>query len=255
MIERELALETSDGIMPTFLVHPERHGPHPAVLMLMDGVGMREALRDQARRLASAGYFVMLPDLYYRAGSGEVLDPSRPADMTRIMELVRSVTPERAMSDAGRCLDHAARDPAARKAPAGVLGYCMGGRLAVVAAQALGPRIAAAAAIHPGFLDGALDALLRSDLKQISAEVYIGAADDDPTFTPEQRSRLQRALDAHSIRCEIELHRGGVHGFAVPGGRYQKPHAERAWERIHALFQRRLAQAPGASTADPPAAR
>jgi carboxymethylenebutenolidase len=226
--------------MPVFVVHPERHGPHPVVLVMMDGLGMREALRDQARRLASAGYYVMLPDLYYRAEPAAPIDRNAPDAMDRIMALVHSVTAEKAMAEAAACLDHAAQDPAARRGPAGVMGYCMGGRLAVVATQALGERVAAAAAIHPGFGSGWLESLLASDLGQISAEIYVGAADNDPTFTAEQRAQLHSALQSRSIRFEIELHTNGVHGFGVPGDRYQREPAERAWERIHALFRRRL---------------
>ena len=241
MLERTLTLQTPDGRMPTFVVHPERDGPHPVVLLMMDGLGMREALRDQARRLASAGYYVMLPDLYYRAGLVEPIDRNAPDAMDRIMALVQSVTADKAMAEAALCLDLAARDPDARRGPVGVMGYCMGGRLAVVAAQALGQRVAAAAAIHPGFSNNWLESLLASDLRQISAEIYVGAADNDPTFTAEQRAQLHAALKAHSVNVELELHKDGIHGFGVPGDRHQREHAERAWERIHALFRRRLA--------------
>jgi carboxymethylenebutenolidase len=240
MLESIVKLQTPDGTMPVFSVHPERHGPHPVALVMMDGLGMREALRDQARRLASVGYYVMLPDLYYRAGLSEPIDRNAPDAMDRIMALVASVTAEKAMAEAVLCLDHAAKDSTALRGPAGVMGYCMGGRLAIVAAQALGERVAAAAAIHPGFGGGWLESLLSSDLRRISAEIYIGAADDDPTFTAEQREQLRRALESRSVNFEIELHRKGVHGFGVPGDRYQREHAERAWERIHALFRRRL---------------
>jgi hypothetical protein len=66
MIEREVDLETADGTMNTFVTHPEEGGPHPAVLFYMDAPGKREELHDMARRIATAGYFVALPNLYYR---------------------------------------------------------------------------------------------------------------------------------------------------------------------------------------------
>ena len=100
MLERTLKLDAPDGSMPVFVVHPERHGPHPVALVMMDGLGMREALRDQARRLASVGYYVMLPDLYYRSGPAEPIDRNAPDAMDRIMALVRSVTAEKAMAEA-----------------------------------------------------------------------------------------------------------------------------------------------------------
>ncbi|MBL4728304.1 MAG: dienelactone hydrolase family protein, partial [Gammaproteobacteria bacterium] len=66
MIDRELDLRTNDGVMNTFITHPEEEGPHPVVLLLMDAPGKREELHDMARRLGTAGYYVMLPNLYYR---------------------------------------------------------------------------------------------------------------------------------------------------------------------------------------------
>ena len=66
MIDREIDIQTKDGVMNTFITHPEEDGPHPLVLFLMDAPGKREELHDMARRLGSAGYYVVLPNLYYR---------------------------------------------------------------------------------------------------------------------------------------------------------------------------------------------
>jgi carboxymethylenebutenolidase len=68
MIERQVEIPTADGQMNTFICHPERFGPHPVVLFFMDAPGIREELRDMARRLGTVGYYVMLPNLYYRSG-------------------------------------------------------------------------------------------------------------------------------------------------------------------------------------------
>ena len=66
MIERQVEIETRDGTMTTFEFHPEEGGPYPIVLYLMDAPSIRPALKDMASRLASAGYYVLLPFLYYR---------------------------------------------------------------------------------------------------------------------------------------------------------------------------------------------
>ena len=66
MIEKELDIETSDGLMNTFITYPDEGGPYPVVLFLMDAMGKRNELHDMARRLAAAGYYVLLPNLYYR---------------------------------------------------------------------------------------------------------------------------------------------------------------------------------------------
>lgn len=74
MIEQTVDIATRDGKTTTFIVHPERNGPHPIILFFMDAPAIREELRDMARRIATAGYYVMLPNLYYRKGVMELAD-------------------------------------------------------------------------------------------------------------------------------------------------------------------------------------
>src|ERR1700691_4447080 len=76
MIEQTLDIATKAGAMETFICHPERGGPFPAVMLLMDAHGIREELRDMARRLGTVGYYVLLPNLYYRAGRDTVFGPT-----------------------------------------------------------------------------------------------------------------------------------------------------------------------------------
>ena len=76
MIEQILDIATKDGAMETLIYHPERGGPYPPVLLLMDAPGIREELRDMARRLATVGYYVLLPNLYHRAGRDAILGPT-----------------------------------------------------------------------------------------------------------------------------------------------------------------------------------
>src|SRR5690348_1625734 len=66
--EFQLDVETPDGKMNSFAAHPDEGGPFPAVILYMDAPGIREELRDFARRIASQGYFCLLPDMYYRNG-------------------------------------------------------------------------------------------------------------------------------------------------------------------------------------------
>ena len=73
MIEETVDINTADGQMETFVCRPERGGPYPAVFFLMDAHGIREELQDMARRLATVGYYVLLPNLYYRAGRDTIL--------------------------------------------------------------------------------------------------------------------------------------------------------------------------------------
>ena len=75
MIEEIRDIQTRAGAMETFIVHPDRNGPHPVVFMLMDAPGIRDELYDMARRLGTVGYYVLLPNLYYRAGKDTKYGP------------------------------------------------------------------------------------------------------------------------------------------------------------------------------------
>src|SRR5687768_3393376 len=141
MIERELTVATSEGELPTFVFHPEHDGPHPVVLYLMDAPGIRPVLRDMASRLATAGYYVMLPYLYYRGGPFREFTLS-DEDMHARQELMGTITPTNIVGDAEALLAHAAGDAAARDGDAGVVGFCMSGGLAVSVARAIPDRIA-----------------------------------------------------------------------------------------------------------------
>lgn len=116
MHERQLEIETRDGRATTFVVHPERGGPHPVILFYMDAPAIREELRDMARRIASVGYYVMLPNLYYREGVMELgpipMDPEAP-ERKRMFALMESLTIAKIMDDTDALLAFAASDPAA----------------------------------------------------------------------------------------------------------------------------------------------
>ena len=149
MIERQIDIPTRDGATTTFVVHPERGGPHPPILFFMDAPAIREELRDMARRLASCGYYVMLPNLYYRAG---VMELAGAAARERIFELMGGLSIAMVMSDAASLLEFADADPAARAGAVGALGYCMSGQFAINAAASFPNRVAAAASIYGTYL-------------------------------------------------------------------------------------------------------
>lgn len=243
MLERTVEVATPEGRMPTFVVSPEIRAAKAVVVMLMDGRGWREPMFDQARRLASVGYYVMLPNLFYRhAGKGPIVDVT---DMDWMTELNGAITPPRATSDVAACLDFAETDPTAPKGgKAGVMGFCMGGRLSITVSQGLGGRIAAAAALHPGYLATRKPTSPHLALNNIKAELYVGVAEHDPHLSPGAVARFSEALKATDITCCLEVLPGSGHGYSTPGNEaYHKPSAERAWERIFDLFERRLARA------------
>ncbi len=239
MHERELDIETADGVMNTFVTHPEEHGPHPVVLLLMDAPGRREELSDMARRLGTVGYYVMLPNLYYRRDRRFVFATERRSQMIAHMN---SLTNAMVCEDARALLAFADQDVAARDGATGCVGYCMSGPFAFALAAALPGRIAAAASLHGVRLcTEALDSP-HLDAHRVRGELYFGCAESDEWAPPEMIQALDAHLAAAGVRYRIEWYPGTEHGFVFPqrGAAYQKAGAERHWERLFSLFARNL---------------
>lgn len=245
MIEQTVEIPTKDGASATFIAHPERDGPHPIVLFFMDAPAIREELRDMARRIATAGYYVMLPNLYYRRGVLELKDlpPLPEAEArARMFDLMGSIDIPMVMDDADALLDFADRDPAASPGPAAAIGYCMSGQYAINAAARHPERIACAASLYGVQLVTDRPDSPHLAAQKTPAELYFACAEHD-TYAPlEMVQALDAALKARGARAEVELYPGVHHGFAFPqrGAVYDKPAAERHWERLFALFRRNL---------------
>jgi carboxymethylenebutenolidase len=239
MRERELDIATSDGLMNTFVTHPGEGGPFPVVLLLMDAPGRREELSDMARRLGTAGYYVMLPNLYYRRARDFTFTPQRRSEMIAHMN---SLTNAMVCDDARDLLAYTGQDPAAGSGAAGCVGYCMSGPFAFAIAAAIPQRISAAASFHGVRLcTQALDSP-HLDAHRVRGELYFGCAETDEWAPPEMIDALDAHLASVGARYRIERYPGTVHGFVFPQrpAAYQNHGAERHWERLFSLFRRRL---------------
>lgn len=241
MIERQLDIATKDGKATTFIVHPDRGGPHPVVVFLMDAPAIREELRDMARRFASAGYYVMLPNLYYRAGVMELgpLDMNPESEMRkRMVELMNSLGISMVMDDVDSMLAFAAKDPAADAMRVGAIGYCMSGRFAICAADKR-PQVKATASIYGVRLVTDSDNSPHLIAKRSPAEFYFACAERDHWAPQQMVDQLKTELKG--ANGEVEQYPGTDHGFAFPQRPvYNKAAAEQHWERVLALFHRRL---------------
>lgn len=151
MIEQELDITTADGEMKTFIYHPEHDGPHPIVLYMMDAPSIRDALKEMASRLATAGYYVMLPYLFYRGGPFREFGQS-DEDMHARGDLMATVNPTNVIDDANALLAHADNDSAARDGKIGAVGFCMSGGLVISMARTMPERVAGVASIHGAWL-------------------------------------------------------------------------------------------------------
>ncbi len=240
MIEREIDLETDDGTMKTFIVHPEHDGPHPVVLYMMDAPSIRPALFEMASRLASAGYYVMMPYLFYR-GSDYKIFGEEDAEMHHRRELMGSVNPTNVLGDATAMLDYADDDPDAADGDIGAVGFCMSGGLVVSIARAMPDRVAAVASIHGAWMVKDTPDSPHLNLDLVRAEIYLGWADNDATAPEEEMHEYRQCLEEAGIHYELDFLTEAVHGYAPPyGTNYNREASELHWERVHSLFRRHL---------------
>ncbi|MGW2385937.1 dienelactone hydrolase family protein [Streptomyces sp. NPDC001658] len=242
----DLDIPTEDGVADAYLAHPADGSPHPAVLLYMDAFGLRPQLKSMADRLAEAGYTVLVPNVFYRHGRAplfdlpEFIDPgARPEIFERIGPVMQALTAESAMSDAGACLRWLAESPVAADGPVALTGYCMGARLALLTAGTYPERVAAAAGFHGGRL--ATDAPDSPHLVagEITAELYFGHADEDPSLPAEQIERLEQALTAGGVRHTCEVYSGAHHGYTqADTASYDREGDERHWAALLDLLKR-----------------
>ena len=241
MIDQQIEIPTKDGHTTTFITHPERGGPHPIILFYMDAPAIREELRDMARRFATSGYYVMLPNLYYRSGVMEIgqlpADPESP-QRKRMFELMASINIPMIMEDTRALLAYAASQPAARLDRIGAVGYCMSGRYAINAATHF-DGVRAAASIYGTHL-----ATEEADSPHLAAgktkaELYFACAESDIYAPIEVVEKVRQGMNG--ARAEVEIYPDTHHGFAFPKRPvYNRDAAERHWERLLALYRRNL---------------
>jgi len=241
MIERDIDIPTADGAMNSFVVHPEEEGPFPVVLFYMDAPGKREELHDMARRIAAAGYYVVLPNLYYRQTREFVMVRDEDG-FKRMFELMRGVSNEMAMRDTAAMLEFVDAQPQARPASLGLVGYCMSGPFVFAAAARFADRVRCSASIYGAGLMTDRPDSPHLTAGQIRGEMYFACAEIDKYASRAQIDALEAQLASSGINYRVEWYPGAEHGFAFPlrQGIYHKPSAERHWERLFALFRRTL---------------
>jgi carboxymethylenebutenolidase len=244
MIETQLDLPTRAGAMATFVVRPDR-GSHPPVLLLMDAPGIREELRDMARRLATVGFVVLVPNLYYRAGPDTYYGPdvlTEGSDDYKRMRAVRTkMTIPPVMEDIGDMIAWCDAQDFVTAGPVGAHGYCMSGPYALAAAARYPDRVTAAASFYGTWLVNDVEESPHRSFAKMNGEIYISCAEHDDLAPPDMVAELRRLFDESAVRGELEIQPGVHHGFAFPSRWcYDQPAAERHWERLIALYRRVL---------------
>jgi carboxymethylenebutenolidase len=245
MSHETLSVRTHDGDCPVHVFTPQGSGPWPAAIFFMDGLGIRPTLFDMGQRLADAGYVVLLPDLYYRAGAYEPLDPKAvfaSNDVRGAIGHLYSTTGNRKAAqdtEAFLALIDSRKDVAGKKT--GTTGYCMGGGISLTVAGTYPDRIAAAASFHGGGLAGDSEESPHLLAPKMKARVYVAGADQDGSYPPEMAEKLDTALTDAKVDHRCEIYEGALHGWTMADFPiYNEPAAERHWTELLALFKATL---------------
>ncbi|GHC59645.1 dienelactone hydrolase family protein [Streptomyces cinnamoneus] len=246
MPTKTLQIPTTDGQADAFAAFPDRGEQHPGVLLYTDAFGVRPELEERARELAGHGYYVLVPNLYYRHGPAPVVElpehigeEVRPAVIARLMPLVETHTTERILRDADAYLGFLTAQPEVGAGPAAAIGYCMGAALAMRTAAAHPDQVAAVAGFHPGFLvTDAPDSPHRL-VPELTAQVHLGLSGND--MSSEAVGELNQALDAAGVGYTTEIYPGTIHGFTMSDTDAFNPSAlQRHWDRLLPLLGRTL---------------
>ena len=243
---QSIDIKTQDGNCDCFIARPAE-GKFPAVLLLMDAYGPRDYLYEMARELASNGYCVLLPNLFYRQKRAPVVNAKFPVaaeDLpqarSEIMALLQNHNIEDNVRDMSVLLSYLSEQKNVI-APYGVTGYCMGGGLAIRTAAEYPDKIAAAASFHAGRLATDQPNSPHLLLPKIKAEIYVAHADNDQSMPAEQIEVFNQALEQSHIKAKAELYTGAAHGFTMmdlPAG--NKEALARHWQNLLDLFERCL---------------
>ena len=250
MTTSKIQLTTPDGPCTTEVATPRGNGPWPAVIVFFDAGGLRPAQTRIAERIADSGYVVLQPDLFHRSPPiSELLGgPVTLAALVKVFQdaelrgkfmsgyYLPALAYENLERTVGAVLNHIAARPDVR-GHVGTTGYCMGGRLSLVAAANLGERIAAAASFHGGNLAKADDPdSPHHKADGIGAAVYVAGAIEDQSFPEEQKELLEQSLTGAGVVHTIETYQAH-HGFAVPdNASYDAEAAERHWKATEDFF-------------------
>ena len=248
-------IETPDGLADAYIARPAAGGPYPAVLLHMDGPGLRPQLEQMADRFASNGFVVLVPNAFYRTGRAPLVPledlraPERTdTTMQKLKGLISAITPEVAAADAASWVAVLDSQGDVKDGPIGTVGYCMGGALAIRTAAAFPDRVKAVATVHGGNLATDTGTSPHLLLPKLNAELYIAHADNDSSAPPEQQHRLQEALDTAGLTYEMEMLADARHGFSMDDmPAFDEGAATRHWEKVPALLARVLSP-PKAST-------
>jgi carboxymethylenebutenolidase len=219
------------GQMPAFVARPTS-GRGPGLVVLQEIFGVTDYMKQRARDLAGLGYIALVPHLYWRLGSNVQIPENTPEGLQEAFGYLQRLDQRQAVDDAAAALDYLRTLPETG-GKAGVVGFCMGGRLAYELAAAAEPD--AVVSYYGSGIGNELDAASR-----ISAPIVFHFGDHDQ-FLPLDEANRVRDTFASRPNAEVHLHAGAGHAFDNPSPMFHHEAASaEAWPQTAAFLRRYL---------------
>ncbi len=243
MQKQALRLTHPDGTADAVLYTSDNGGPQPGILLLPDIGGLREAINKVAEKIANEGHTVLVPNPFYRTSRPPVFTfprkPGDPATQQRMAELLGPLTPEAIDADTAAWLDFLISQPATKPGGVGVVGFCVGGRMAFRAAAVRPDTVKVAVSFHGGGLYKPNDPKSpHLGLPKIKARLYFGHAIGDRSMDADAIAGLEQALRSWRGHFESEIYEGARHGWTLPdNAAWSQTQAERAFAKLNIILK------------------
>lgn len=248
MPTKMVEIQTQSGLCDTYVAYPEDRMNLPVVLVYTDAIGLRKRSFEMADMLASLGYYVMVPNMFYRTKHAPLVDydtllkpENRPELLKQVMAIAANLKPDMAKRDVKDFLRFTQEQAQVNPNKVGIVGYCMGAGQALRAAGNYPTAFKAVATFHGGHLAVDNDTSPHLYFKNIQAEVYIAHADQDATMPPEQMEKVEKALKDAKVKHKTEVYKECLHGWTMSDlPAYSAAGEEKHWHAVLDLFARTL---------------
>ena len=240
VVDSDVTVTTPDGAADCYFVHPAS-GTGAGVLMWPDIFGLRPAFRQMGKRLAEAGYSVLVVNPFYRTKKAPTAETGSTTPIQQLMPLAQSLNETTHMTDAKAFIGWLDKQTSvAKNRKMGTQGYCMGGPMAFRTAAA-SDRVGAVGSFHGGGLVRDTPNSPHLQASKTKAQFLVAIAENDDKRAPTEKDVLKETFGAAKLSAEIEVY-GAAHGWCPPDSRvYNEQLAEKAWSRLLAMYAKALA--------------
>jgi len=231
------SLPTADGLMPVYVCRPAGTGPHPAVIVVMEAFGLNAHIKDVSERIAREGYVAIAPDLFYRFGS-----PIVPyGDVPRAIAYIQRFDDAALMAELGVVIQHLKGRHEVRSDRIGIVGFCVGGRIAFLTACRHPAAIKVAVSFYGGGIAADTPSAPINLADRIQCPVLCFFGEADKMIPMDQVRRLDETLKRLKKTAEVKVYKGAGHGFFCDDrASYDAGSAQNAWEMVRSWLAKYL---------------